>query len=649
MRLTRRTAIPIWRVAYWAAVLTAALIALLDWRPVTLSADEQHQEAAIPQVDGKGDVAIVIDSEAMREAAARGQFERSWSWVDAVEQEVGPHRIFEASTFGPGTFEGVSFLIVTKSANAGAYLPRQLAAIEAFVSRGGVALLELPTGALRQAFAADGAGGWRTPASITAVDRVTPELALSLLKMPLFTRFMGSTRPPPDSVNFIAMDGSPVVYGVRRGEGAIVVVDFDFGAQVSALQQGIAAPGGEVLPRLPGASPRTSDLIASPVLSTAQVPYADLLEGYMIHVVLGFSEPVIGLWPYPGSARGALLSSHDAESYAGRPLWMSAHELSRSARTTTFMAVPATEEVVPRAVEGDEETARQAALLWVTDPASVAAHRRYGFVGIEPVQRRLSMAEQAKLLERALPDDVPVRGVRAQRGLWTEDAFEAWRIMAAGGFKYSVSYEPIPGIGPGFAFGTCQPFTPVDAQGFPFPLREVPVCVANASGPRAREDLDKLIQAAADGGWALHLLTSSDRFEAAADLGWFEAWQRSLDQARRRRMWVGGAAELVTFWKRRADTTLHTAQRRVTARRPDGTPTEISYVFEARTSEAGHAMVFPTWLDGMTLVAARRAASLDGGDDRISNDVERVQHVGREVAMLALQPGYTTVVARYRR
>ena len=649
VKITRRLQFSGVRLLFWGFAVLCFGLYLFDRSPVALQATEATVSGAMQARAGLGDVLVVLDAEEMVRSSAAGRFERSWSWVDAIEQEVGPVRTAQTSELSAKMLESTAFVIVTQSSNATEQMQRHLGLLEGFVSRGGTLLLELPQGALRATFAADGEGGWRSPRAITAVDRVTPDVAVPLLKMPLFTRFVGSTRPPKDAVSFIAMDGSPVVYATRRGDGAVVVVDFDFGSQVSALQQGLPTSEGRLEPRVPGDALHTSDLIAAPSLATATAPYADLLEAYVLHVAMGFASPMVALWPFPAGAPGALLSSHDAVSYAGRPLWMSTHEKTLDARTTTFLASSSYPEAAHAAVAVDEDVAGQSAMLWITSPAHAAAHKRFGFFGVEPVQERLSFADQLRSVKAIVGEKYAIRGARTEGGSWMRDPFAPYRVMAAQQMRYSVSYEPLPSTGIGFGFGTCQPFTPVDNNGLPFPLLEVPVCAANPSGPNAKADLTKMVQDAAKGGWAVHVLTGADRFEQAPNMAWFEAWQAALDEARRQRVWIGGAGEFMAFRKQRGETTLRTSQRKVMARTAAGQPTDISFVFEAQTKRAGLAAVFPRRLDGLRLVEARRAASLDGQGERISTDVKELNQIGREAAMIPLQEGFTTLSVRYKK
>jgi hypothetical protein len=288
-------------------------------------------------------------------------------------------------------------------------------------------------------------------------------------------------------------------------------------------------------------------------------------------------------------------------------------------------------------------------MLWITSPVHGAAHKRYGLLGVEPVQERLSFADQLRRVKAIMGEKYAIRGARTEGGSWMRDPFAPYRVMAAQQMRYSVSYEPLPSTGLGFGFGTCQPFTPVDNNGLPFPLLEVPICAANPSGPNAKEELTKMVQEAAKGGWVVHVLTGADRFEQAPNMAWFEAWQAALDEARRQRVWVGGAGEFLAFRKQRGEATLRTSQRKVMARTAAGQPTDISFVFEAQTKRAGLTAVFPRRLDGLRLVEARRAASLDGQGERISNDVIELNHVGREASMIPLQEGFTTLSVRYRK
>ena len=552
MKITRRLQFSGVRLLFWGFAVLCVGLYLFDRSPVTLQAKEEAVGGAMQTRAGVGDVLVVLDTEEMVLSSAAGRFERSWSWVDAIEQEVGPVRTAQTSELSAKMLESTAFVIVTQSSNATEQMQRHLGLLEGFVSRGGTLLLELPQGALRATFAADGEGGWRSPRAITAVDRVTPDVAVPLLKMPLFTRFVGSTRPPKEAVSFIAMDG-------------------------------------------------------------------------------------------------ALLSSHDAASYAGRPLWMSAHEKTLDARTTTFLAPSGLPEAAHAAVAVDEDVAGQSAMLWITSPAHGAAHKRFGLFGLEPVQERLSFADQLRGVKAIVGEKYAIRGARTEGGSWMRDPFAPYRVMAAQQMRYSVSYEPLPSTGLGFGFGTCQPFTPVDNNGLPFPLLEVPICAANPSGPNAKADLTKMVQDAAKGGWAVHVLTGADRFEQAPNMAWFEAWQAALDEARRQRVWIGGAGEFMAFRKQRGETTLRTSQRKVMARTAAGQPTDIAFVFEAQTKRAGLAAVFPRRLDGLRLVEARRAASLDGRGERISTDVKELNQIGREAAMIPLQEGFTTLSVRYKK
>lgn len=638
-----------YRVLFWSVAAIAGVLFLLDRHPFVLDAGDPELAGRSAAWDARGDILVVLSEEGIVAARAAGQWEGSWAWVDLVGQEVGPVATSDLSALDGERLQAFSTVIFTGSAAAHPAAAELVDELQAFASHGGVLALELPAGPLRSAFAADGQGGWRAPGRVTAVEGVDDATRDHLLRMPLMTRFMGSTRPPGDSETLLAMDGAPVVYTRRIGDGEVIIFDFDVGAQLTALQQGLPGPEGRVRPRRPGSPLRTFDLVASSELMSATVPYADVLEAWITHAVLGHRYPVFALWPFPNAARGALLVSHDARSIDGRPLWMSIHERSHDARTSTFLAAPSA--TPPDGfVPDDAEHIGHAALLWVLDPDDAGLRRRYGLLGIDPVVRPLTLVGQLEHLEAWLGDDADIRGVRVWDGRWTEDPTQPWRIMDAVELRYSVSYGPARGGPAGWLFGSCQPFTPLDSNGLPFRVQEVPACFVD---PTSEDDLAlmaEVLQSAAEHAWAVHLVTAADRFRDEPDMEGFDAWSGALRFAQRNDMWIGGAGELVRFRRERSGAELRVIGREVTRRDADGVPMAIEYTVEAETSTRGLALVVPESFGGLTLervTRGARQAQLSALADRV--DTDTTTYVGRVLHIINLNPGFTTVGLRYER
>lgn len=625
------------------------MLGLLDRYPIELRAGDVELPGQPNHLTGNGDVLVVLSEATILDATSAGRFEGSWAWADLCRQEIGPCATVDLDDLTAERLQQHRVAILTRSAASDPRIDAWVTDLEAFLSGGRLLAVELPTGALRTTFAADGNGGWRTPNQITAVEGVDDDVAATLMQSPLLTRFMGSTSPLENATTLMAMDGAPVIYARPQAGGHVVVFDFDVGAQIRALQQGVPSAGNRVRPRQAGEAPTTFDLVATSRLMNATVPYADLLERYVVHVALGDRIPLFSLWPYPEGRPAALITSHASHSLAGRPLWMSIHERALNARSSSFL-LPPPGMGVPAAVAEDPDYIGHAALLWSLDPDQSGLFRGWGALGIEPVRRPLSLVGQLERLETALGDDASIRSVRTQHGRWTDEYTQAYRIMDAVEFRNSSTYGPQPGSAAGYLFGTCQPFTPLDDTGMPFRLQETPVCFLDPTTEEERALLTTSLANALAGSWAVHVLTSSDRFLASPDMDAFDAWRDALEYAQRHEMWIGGAGELSRFWRQRGAAELKVIGRDVERRDDLGRAQAVSYTVEAETSHRGLVMAVPERVGELRLDGVSRG-SRHAQVTRTAQQVTTTTQVylGRTFHLIPLNPGFTTVGVRYVR
>ena len=635
------------RVAFWTLVVLVLAAFVLDRRPVRLDAGDPRLQGAFVEVEGRGDVVVIIASQGATDTGGRGVVPGSWPWVDAVRQEVGPVSVLAVEDLRAEDLSPYQYAIFTSGTTTALHAEAVAPLVEELAGRGATVVLELPEARLRTQFGADGNGGWRTPGAITAVGALDAPFNNELRRMPLLTRFIGSTRPLEGAETLLAMDGAPVVYSRTFGTGEVIVLDFDAGQQLSALQQGVSTSTGRVRPRVSGAPVRTSDVVASPALLGSTIPYADLLERFLIHAVMGRRMALFALWPWPEGGNGALLSSHQSTTMSGRPLWMSIHERALDTRSATFLSAPPQLPTRENAVDMPEFTGH-GALLWFTDPAQASLHKSWGAFGFKIIEQPMTLVSQLEQLETWLGEEADIRGVRTWDGRWTSDHVDAWRIMDAVELRYSVSYSPTPGGQQGFVFGTCQPFTPSDWNGLPFRVREIPVCFTDPSTPEEVEQLMLTLQRAATEFWSVHVMTSADRFHHTPSMAGFDAWRDALAFARANNMWVGGAGELNAFWRRRSEAELRLAAREVTSRDADGTARVIDYTLEAETSERGLVIMLPVQSEGLQLSRVTRGSreSQVLGDEVTTREVP---WLGRPVQLVAVNPGFTTLGLRYSR
>jgi hypothetical protein len=634
------------RLVFWTVAVLAALAWFVDSRPFELDAGDPELAGRLPEVQDPGDTLVVLSTDAIAQSAARGEVAGAWSWVDMFQQEVGPVRVLDVEALDPEATVGARFVIFTRSACDWSRANELIAPITELLNRGTTVVLEMPAGELRSTWAADGGGGLRTPSSITALAGVDETAAQDLRRMPLLTSFIGNTRPLADAVTLVAFDGAPVIYARPVGTADVIIFEFDLGQQLMHMQQGLPRPDFSVRPRVAGRRVHAADLVADSSLMDSDVPWADLLERYVVHRVIGRRNAMFAFWAWPDGKNGGLLTSHQAHTIYGRPLWMSIHERGLEARSATFVAAPP-EPVDPGTLD-DNEQSGHAALLWFLDPSEAGLHRSWSAGPFTLLVQPMTLVSQLEQLEESLGERADVRGVRLAHGRWSDDWTGAYRAMDAVDLSYSVSYGPGPDTPSGFLFGTCQPFTPRDTNGLPFALREVPACFVDPSTPEESEALIEFIQNAAERHWGIHLLTSSDRFQRSPSMTGFDAWRDALVLARELNLWIGGAGEYVTFLRRRQESELQMRGREISARDSDGTPRVIDYTIDVETSQAGLTVMLPETSEGLRLARVTRGnrESQFLGDEVITRESTLL---GENVQLVVLNPGFTTLGLRYAR
>lgn len=635
------------RVLFWAFAFGLVLLFLFDRRPFVISADDPQTGGSYEDELVDGDVLVLVSVEETRSRTRRGEFVRPFAWVDALRQEYGPVSVMDVENLQGDALGNYRFVIVTESAGSSPRMFEKRSQLESFASSGGVLALELPSGPLRSTFSADGQGGWRSPAAITAIHGASDDLTAELLAMPLVTRFVGSVRPLEGAQTHLAMDGAPVIYSRTMGQGRVVTIDFGLAAQLSALQQGTPGDRMRVRPRRAGQPVRSTDLIAAPQLFGSSVPYADVLERYIVHTVLSHQDPLFYFWPYPRSSRGALLSSHQSRYVSGRPLWMSVHERGANARTTTFVASPDPQRPTESLTEAEHTD--HAALLWVVDPRDVGLQRAWGLFGLHPVVQPLTVDAQRRGLTRSFTGlrAEDIHGIRTWSGRWSTHFVEPFRVMQAHGFRYDTSYGPVPGLPQGYLFGTCQPFRPVDLDGMPFQLHEVPICFIDPTTDQDLQLVGRALRRASEAMDVVHVMTSSDAFRDAPDMRAFDAWRDMLRYAERHKMWVGGAGQFIEYQRARQNSQLRVAGKTVERNERTGAIRGTRYVIEAEVLNANFTLAIPLQAGDAELRSVVRGVALSNASGRDDLNYEDVEYGGQTMRLIPLASGFTTLTIRY--
>lgn len=541
-----------YRVPLWGCVLAVAALVYLDASPMVLEPDVSESGGeAITRAD-TSDVVAVVDYRAIQQSDAtfRG---RDWSaaWVDMLQQHLGSTSVVTPSSLTSEHLDAARIVILTASVSSRIPAPMR-SKLRQFVLQGNLLVVERPDGELRDMFSANGEAGIQTGRNVTFARGIGDPFQSQLTDMPVETEYVGSTSPKDNAETLLAIDGAPVVYRVPVGDGHVVTIDFDLGQQLVALQQGrpaedfTVATGEQSDPSLP---PKTRSLVADEAMTGNDVPYADLLERFIVHGALQQKAPVPGLWPFPGEALGTVIPIHPDRTLGDGGGWMLEYETDQGATSTLLSSVDAGLTASGSAVV--DRRGGEIGLLWRM-PGTPSQHpEAYGFLGFEPVARPLSLERQLAALTDTIPSG-RITTTRSTGTWWSDEWARPFRRLAGQGVALDVSYTPDRA---GFAFGTGFPYRALDRTGLPLSVREMPVTV-----PDRRSDglsLEPLLEASRNGH---HQVVTYEiapaSFGAYPDMQRFSDWVESFKAVRRYGHVIRNAAQFHRFWTGRLDSSL---------------------------------------------------------------------------------------------
>jgi hypothetical protein len=615
-RRTRHNSATGWRIALWASVLTVGALLWLNNSPVHLSADAEQAAGEPSSRSTESDILAVIDWRAIyqSESTFRG---RDWSaaWLGMLRQTVGPVTVATPETMSADKLQAARVIVLTHSV-ADQVPEALLDRLRERALDGAVIVVERPGGRLRDAFSANGRAGVQTGRAFTHADGLSDPFRSQLLEMPVETQYVGSTSPRDNARTLLSIDGAPAVYAVPIGDGTVVTVDFDVGEQLVALQQGRPDQDFDVSKRGAGEGsetvPTVDALMMDSALEGSSVPWADLLERFLVYGVIGRYTPLPTLWGFPGGASGAVVPLHPDSRLGDGIGWMLDYENRKGATSTLFASVDSGLSAAEAAV-----IARQGGhfgLLWRRHgtPAELAEPR--GFQGLYPVAWPVTLGGQLERLGGTLPDGPP-SAVKIAGRWWDRDWAAPFRQMAAHGIKHDASFEPSK---PGYAFGTGLPTPILDASGLPLGVYEWPVVLSSmhSEGP----DLTRLLEGSRKGHhqvltWSLPPASFADY----PDLSRFDDWIDAFEAVRRANHLITDIDALADYRQQRRRSTVSSRILRDVAppEGPGGEPAEgdgLLLRVSIETSSDRTSLTVPSSIDGFTFREARRRASRVGGE-----------------------------------
>ena len=580
------------------------------------------------------DVTLFVSGEAIAASAAAGTFDAldlSWGWAATLAQEVGPFRVRDLSQGVPAVADATPLAIWTRSAGA-ATDGSSAAALAALVEGGALVVLDRPGPSLyplagfRPGTAPPHEAAPASGLSAAPDGPLGPAEAAALARLDVPFRLL-TGEPSPDAEVVLRSGNRPAALRRRVGAGTVVTLLFDCARLVTSLQQGIPAPDLGVANRYPGrlaARVESNDLVASASLLDNDVPYADLLE----RLVLGLVEevrPLPAWWGYPGGAAGAFLMTHDDEGFGNRARRMTRHDAEIDVVSTTFF-LPS-EGLTPDGLAAMRKDGTEAGIHWNRTGGNGARDDIYlGPLRVLRVER--SLTKQVTWLRILLPDRVPVRASRVHLLAWGPTWAETFRELAAASIAIDSTYGVDPGSR-GYLFGTGRPFRPLDEQGLPLPLLEIPHLVSEDPGGFDAGYLRGLLDASrASYHQAITVRARSDATAGKPSVAAYHQWRGAYELAREmdhRLMTAGGTAD---FEAARAGSSLRSEW--------DGGVLWVT----GSPSRGDLSLVLPREAAGRTLAAVRGP----GGPLAL----RETHRMGRAAVLLPAAPGPLEVEAVYR-
>lgn len=670
----------LFRFFFWSGLILLVVLRYFDLNPVQMEEEVVESIATKAPKREAGETLVVVDQSVIRQKAASADFDTvdwSYAWSNTIEQEIGPHTVVDASTLRSVELARYRYVILTSSASEKGDDIDLVTQLERYVKRGGVLVLERPRGRLRKSFSADGGGGERRPENVSRVKYLKDPYLTQLKELPLYTTYVGSSAPAVGAQVYLSMDGAPVVYSVPMERGHAITVEFNYGLQMMAMQQGLPEADFSVRNRYPGQLQpplEASDLVMSDRLLNNEVPYADLLEKYLVHIVFNDARPVISLWPFKHSKEGALLMTHDEEMMGNKSSWMAEWEKEKGYRSTYFV-IPS-EYFTLKGSRALRKAGADVQLHWNRPQDGQGIFDPVGVWKIQPFARPHSLKEQQEALNELLPRGKKILANRNHYLLWSDTYTGVFRQLSAAGINMDSTYGPDLGCR-GYLFGTGQPFWALDANGIPLPVMEIPFLTAEDLGDVDSAYLYKLFRESQRGyHQSINLLFHPNAYVWRPSVELFDLWLSAYDLAEDTQHWITTMRFLYGFWKERRSASLSSRTRILPAETPEDLdapdpnkdkkkdepedilsnkndaepkPEPLQIIAEVNVSASGHSLSVPVRIGEQSLSKVIRGDSNGSPllDDRtITPSVTHV--IGERLALIPLNKGFNTITITYR-
>lgn len=552
-----------WRRIIASALVYGAIIAGIYYHrhPVRLGPPREPEQRATGYgpTGGRASAALLLPART-GEAANWADFSPDAVWGNFLRQEVGAFEVLDPARIGAEELSGLALIVVPEGVRPEEGEPLH-DALDAWVRQGGILIVD--GGVL---------GGYVEPSQRHSaigrirglraglVDSLTQrEIEKIPLHLPGFFRssavtaeIAGFAHLVGARVDSLPVNGKTLIATVSRGAGGIVVLNFGFARHLLTWQQGL--PAADL--GLPGrwrkeagvTLRQTNELVAESSFLATEFPHADAFER-LIMACAETIHPLPRLWYFPADYDGAFCMSHDDEDFGDRSRALT-EEQRRQGYGSTMFIIP--RKITAAGVAGMHADGAEIALHWWRGWSS-SMERKIGVLGWTPLRQTRTLSEQKTILEGLSPGQT-VTANRVHGLIWASHYTRDFRRLEAAGFTLDSSYGPAGPAQIGYLFGTGFPFHPLDTNGLPFRLEEMPFLYQDDENWDPGLD-DRLLGASRD-SWhqVVTPLYHTTTMYWNPSVAVMEGFLSAASRARAANHWVVPMGGYHAFWRRRGDT-----------------------------------------------------------------------------------------------
>ena len=440
----------------------------------------------------------------------------------------------------------------------------------------------------------------------------------------------------------MTIDGVPVIYSKSFATGKVITVDFDYGMLITALQQGRPMDNFSIRNIRDMRQIETSDLARIEQLS---VPLADILERYMLYIVINDALPVAGFWPFFDGMDGALIVSHSEGGVGDAAIWMSNYEATFKADSTIFARSPLhfSDDALDRLQQNHSEAGLEFELTTADDPH---AREPIGPFRFSPVWRQYNIDEQTAAFKSRLDSHTPLLTSQSRDGLWTSHYTRAFQTLFANGFRADASYRA-PIDNPGYAFSTGLPFMPIDTNGQVFNILEFPVMFPSVKTEEEAAILESLLEdSASQHHEAIGVSFDPNLFSTVPDVDGFIIWQSVYQSATAHKHWITSIFNFFRFARARINAELKSKVSEVSG---SGHRKTLKLRIDTMAPESGMTLTVPRSIDEHNFVEARRGVQRAREDAVLTDTIQTrpISIFGFERQLIPLSKGFNAIDVMY--